>query len=128
MRKEHKINIQKTTVNRKDRLIAVYMKDGKLVGTCIVDYHTKTPLLYNLFVNPECRTEGIATSLIDGVMAKCKRNFKKNLCINVEEDNEAILLYKKLGFDIVFDYPDSEEVMMAINFQEETKCQDIEEK
>jgi GNAT superfamily N-acetyltransferase len=117
---DFKVRIQKTLVEKKNRLIVVAIEKNEIVGSCIVDYFSATPLLYNLYVDEDARLFGVATGIINKVIEYCKIGDKISLCLNVSGDNSAKEMYKKIGFKTIYDYPDDDEVMMCILMKKET--------
>ena len=112
----YKIDTQKTKVDGKEKLI-VYALDKHtlvMIGSCIVDMHSETPLLHNLFIDENHRRKGIATDIVNLIITRCKDRKKRSICMNVKKENWAIKFYEKLGFSVVFDYPEGMEYMMAI--------------
>lgn len=110
------ILIHEIDIYGKKRLIVCKIIDGQIVGSCLADFHLKTPLAYSLFVNNEYREQGIGSELVKAIINYSAEKHKKALCVNIDKGNGAsIFLHEKLGFKLVFDYEGSVEDMWSLD-------------
>ena len=73
-----------------------YMDNDKVLGYLEIRLVDNVVDIMNLFVNPENRKQGIATSLMNKMMEEEEYS---RIMLEVNENNiEALRLYNKLGF------------------------------
>lgn len=110
------ILIHETDIFGQKRLLVVKTRNDEIIGSCLVELNGKTPLAYNLFVKQEYRRKGIGTEIMQSIISHCQKLHKKCLCINIDSHNAAsVSLHSKLGFRIVYDYPNNNEDMWAFD-------------
>lgn len=80
-----------------DALIA--LKDGVVVGRAGVLSVGEVGLIENVFVLPEWRRKGVATTLVVRGIEICQRSLFRHVLLGVEKGNAtAIALYERFGF------------------------------
>ena len=80
----------------------VWEKDGRVVGNVTLMQSRKHPLhwqIANVAVHPSYRKQGIATQLMQTSLENIGRRGGKLISLQVRQNNPAISLYEKLGFD-----------------------------
>lgn len=89
-----------TMLNNKNIILLAYYLDKEIVGYILIRKINKnTCLLDGLYVLEEYRNKGIANSLLNAAINRCKKLKAKYVEINVMEKNEiAKYIYKKLNF------------------------------
>ena len=84
-----------------------YFDNEKLVavsGVHVDSDEYNIAVLGNIAVHPEHRNKGLATTLTSLLVEELV-NENKLICLNVKADNsKAITIYRKLGFEKVFEY------------------------
>ena len=97
------------------RILLVADMDGTLIGQIFVQLHTvpadpkrepRTAYLYSFRVRPKFRNLGIGSSLVsEAEQALRKKAFQRAL-IGVAKDNEgALRLYRRLGYELLTEDP-----------------------
>ena len=87
-------------LNDKNVVLLAYYLDSEIVGYILIRKINKnTCLLDGLYVLEKYRNQGIANSLLNEAINRCKKLNVKYIDINVMEKNEiAKHIYKKLNF------------------------------
>lgn len=87
-------------LNDKNIVLLAYYLDKEIVGYILIRKINKnTCLLDGLYVLEKYRNQGIANSLLNEAINRCKKLKVKYVDINVMEKNEiAKYIYKKLNF------------------------------
>jgi GNAT superfamily N-acetyltransferase len=76
-------------------------RDGRFDGlvSCFVADDPATVFLVAMWVAPELRGTGVASGLVERVVAWAREHRAERVCLSVEPDNErAARLYEKCGF------------------------------
>ena len=73
-----------------------YMDNDKVLGYLEIRLVDGVLDIMNLFVNEECRRQGIATALMNEMFEK--EDYSRIMLEVNENNNEAIRLYNRLGF------------------------------
>ena len=89
-----------TMLNDENIILLAYYLEKEIVGYILIRKIDKnTCLLDGLYVLEKYRNQGIANSLLNEAINKCKKLNVKNIDINVMEENKiAKDIYKKLNF------------------------------
>ena len=103
-----------------NRLISRH-DSGRLSGYIIYSVLSGEAELQRIAVNPADRRRGLASSLMDEMLADLKNSSTENVLLEVRAGNEpAIKLYKKYGFKEIavrknyYTDPDEDAVMMKL--------------
>lgn len=85
-------------------LVFIIDDTGALVASCeLSQWDTDTPFLSKVFVHPTHRNKGYGRTLVEAVIHECSLRGKHSISMWVHPENElAIKLYRKLGFDRCF--------------------------
>lgn len=84
----------------KDKIYLTAVKDGRVVGSCVLWCSFETADLCNIVVDPAHRREGIAEALLHQAFRECAAKGVEQILLEVRESNaSAIGLYDKSGFD-----------------------------
>lgn len=79
--------------------LAAVTEHGKAVGYAGMWDIVGEGHITNIAVHPDCRNKGIASKLLDEIIACAKKRNIKSLTLEVRKSNiAAISLYKKFGF------------------------------
>lgn len=81
---------------------SILEKDGKPVGRLYIDRRKDEHRLIDIALLPEFRGQGIGGELM-GVVLDEAREAGKMVRIHVEQNNPAMRLYKRLGFEMIED-------------------------
>jgi ribosomal protein S18 acetylase RimI-like enzyme len=106
---------QSIPVEKKQWILIVVLEKQEIIGSCTIDRPNQNcPSICNLFVCANHRRRGVATKLIEECFKYARSKKKHSISLSVSKKNkEAILLYKKLGFNI---YYDDDTIWMAKTF------------
>ena len=83
-------------------LFSILEKNGKPVGRLYIDRRKTEHRLIDIALLPEFRGQGIGGELM-GVVLEEAREAGKMVRIHVEQNNPAMRLYKRLGFEKIED-------------------------
>jgi|GEM_PF-3909759 len=72
--------------------------DGKLLGACLVVRWEGTPLVFDIAVDPQARSGGIARAMLSRALTTLCHGGEKRLRLFVECGNPAESLYHAMGF------------------------------
>jgi ribosomal protein S18 acetylase RimI-like enzyme len=83
----------------------VWRSEGEVVGNANlmpVDRRARRYVIANVAVHPDHRRKGIARSLVEACLQRCRENQARELLLQVERDNHAAqVLYASLGFKVI---------------------------
>jgi ribosomal protein S18 acetylase RimI-like enzyme len=83
----------------------VWRANGKVVGNASlmqVDRRARRFVIANVAVHPDYRRKGIARSLVEACLKRCREDHASELLLQVDRDNNAAqVLYASLGFKAV---------------------------
>ncbi|MGD8822335.1 MAG: GNAT family N-acetyltransferase, partial [Anaerolineales bacterium] len=83
----------------------VWRADGMVVGNASlmpVDRRASRYVIANVAVHSEYRRKGIARSLVEACLERCRENHARELLLQVERENHAAqVLYASLGFKAI---------------------------
>ena len=81
--------------------IYIYHQDEKIIGFCMIEDTIDESSLVLIYVDEEYRNNHIATRLINHCFSHLKNNIKR-VILEVSVNNDAaIALYKKMGFNCI---------------------------
>ncbi len=81
---------------------SIVEKDGEPIGRLYIDRREDEHRLIDIALLPEWRGKGVGSELMRGVLDEA-REAGKLVRIHVEQDNPAMRLYKRLGFEEIED-------------------------
>lgn len=101
------------TIDGNTTHLIVFIQDGdSLVGSvkiCVDARHKIVAKLYDLFVEKECRLEGIGTRLMERALEIARLNGCQSIGLHVSLDNLAIRpFYEKLGYVPMYQFDDGD--------------------
>jgi len=77
----------------------IYIPNRKIIGFSLFLECNKILDLYSIFISPEYRNRGVASSMINNALIYCKANSIDKITLEVNEKNtKAINFYKKKNF------------------------------
>ena len=75
--------------------------DDSLIGYSVISRGSRTPYIRRLGIHPEYRRSGLATKLMELMIAKAQEEDVEQVFALVEQDNHAVInLNSKFGFEI----------------------------
>lgn len=80
----------------------LYIKDDKIIGSCIVDKITDFSVcIHDVFVNEYDRNKGYGFIIMTSVLSHLSSNYHHAILHVTKENIAAVKLYQKLGFKVV---------------------------
>lgn len=77
------------------------LQNGRLIGGLFYRFvDEETIYLAQYFITPKCQKQGIGFYVLDRLLPKLHPSYKKYEVLARQQNNAAILLYKKLGFSV----------------------------
>lgn len=99
--KDAEINMLKTSILDKERLLWVLKKDGKSIGLCGAAEKKDGLMIYGLGIHPDERRKGYARALLHHATNEAKACGYHKLYLEVDGNNYgAKALYKAFGFKV----------------------------
>lgn len=96
---KQKDELKNEFINNPYTKVLAYMEENTLLGFIHINDIYDRYEINNIYVLEKCRNKGIASKLMENVIASGKNSKIINITLEVREDNiKAINLYKKYGF------------------------------
>lgn len=89
--------------NDNDQQFYIAYENEKPVGVCLCVYHKNIVGIYAVATLPECRKQGISTSIMKKIVEDGIKNKVSQFTLQVATNSNAHLFYSHLGFQDVFE-------------------------
>ncbi len=117
---EHLFYVRLNKTDKIKYVIVAYDEDVPIGCGAVREYSQDTMEVKRMFVQPNKRNQGIASTILSELETWCKElNYKKCILETGKNQPEAIRLYEKNGYKMIANYGHYKDVANSVCFQKE---------